>query len=329
MLSRRSFLKDFGMGTVFCLLPFSAVADAHYHSRKLFSAEQTEIHMGTLVTIKTVSDSKEKNYMALDAAFREMHRLEGLLSRHDAESPLVHLNAHKYLDDAPRELLSVLKHAKTINRITRGAFDPTILPLLEHYEQSGQTAFQDESTCRKLLASVGLHALRIDGDRVELANEGAKITLDGIAKGFIVDSAARKISELGIDDFLINAGGDITARGHNDDEPWRIAVRDPNGVNNDPLCVFELTDASVATSGSYVNRFDKEERHHHIIDPHSGTSPSYRSITVKASSCMLADALATSLGCMENPLSFAGNEKGVSCLLLDRNGRIYRTVRPI
>ena len=128
-----------------------------------------------------------------------------------------------------------------------------------------------------------------------------RITLDGIAKGYIVDAASSILMSCGIENHLINAGGDIKAIGIRDDgEPWKVAIQDPLKENNH-LDVIELTDAAVATSGNYENYFDREKMFHHIVNPKTGLSPFLNtSASVIAPTVMEADVLATSLLIMES-----------------------------
>ena len=101
------------------------------------------------------------------------------------------------------------------------------------------------------------------------------ITLDGIAKGLIVDWAAEELTRRGIDHFLINAGGDIrVAGGKGDGAPWRIAIRDPKSSDS-YAAVIRLRDGAIATSGNYEVYFDREKLYHHIVSPWNGLSPRF------------------------------------------------------
>jgi thiamine biosynthesis lipoprotein len=131
---------------------------------------------------------------------------------------------------------------------------------------------------------------------VRFEKDGMGVTLDGIAKGHIVDCASRVLSGHGVRDHLINAGGDIRAAGRPSDRPaWRIAVQDPEKRRNYPA-VIELNDGAVATSGDYEVYYDREKLFHHVIDPRTGSSPhSASSVSVVSTSVMEADALSTAV----------------------------------
>jgi thiamine biosynthesis lipoprotein len=133
-------------------------------------------------------------------------------------------------------------------------------------------------------------------DVVLFHQEDMGIDLGGIGKGYGVDQAVRALREWGIQNALVNVGGDLYALGVSEDgDPWTVGVRspdDPNGL----VTSLEMSDRAVATSGDYHQFFEHGgQRYHHLLDPRTG-SPSrgrLRSVTVAAESCMDADAGAT------------------------------------
>jgi thiamine biosynthesis lipoprotein len=126
--------------------------------------------------------------------------------------------------------------------------------------------------------------------RVRLHDPGAAVDLGGIAKGYAVDLAARVLRDRGIFHALVNAGGDLVALGTDGEgEPWTVGVRSPDGSGR-VVEVLGVTDAAVATSGTYLQGA-------HLLDPRSAAPvrTSTRSLTVEAATCMDADAAATAL----------------------------------
>ena len=155
-----------------------------------------------------------------------------------------------------------------------------------------------------------------------------KITLDGLAKGYIVDMASKILLNHEIKNHLINAGGDIKAVGLREDgKPWKVAIQDPARKNNH-LDVIELTDSSVATSGNYENYFDAEKIFHHIADPKTGFSPVLNSsASIIAPTAMEADALATALMVMapDYGIPFINSLSGCEALIITQDGRLIRS----
>jgi thiamine biosynthesis lipoprotein len=131
---------------------------------------------------------------------------------------------------------------------------------------------------------------------VRLGAADARIDLGGIAKGYGVDQAVVALREWGIEDALVNVGGDLYAMGRSEDgNPWRIGIRSPENVHR-LVASFELTDAAVATSGDYLQYFEYHgRRYHHLLDPATGAplATGMHSITTQADDCITADAAAT------------------------------------
>ena len=146
------------------------------------------------------------------------------------------------------------------------------------------------------MARVGSHHLRITPDSVSFARNGIEVTLDGIAKGYIIDRAMTLLRQQGLQHALINAGGDIVVHGgKGKDKPWRIGIQDPWNRKGH-VDVVTLDNGAIATSGNYEVFFDREKLFHHLIRPNYGSpAPETASVTIKAASCMEADAIATSV----------------------------------
>jgi len=155
-----------------------------------------------------------------------------------------------------------------------------------------------------------------------LEDDGVEITLDGIAKGYVVDRMAAVLEAHGARGYLVNGGGDIRTGGTRDGvQPWRVGVCDPEQTDAE-LDVLPLTDGAVATSGSYEIYFDRERTRHHIVTA-AGVSPGEcLGVTVRAATAMLADALATA-AFVAGPtagIRLVESVPGCSCLVVDAHG---------
>ena len=149
------------------------------------------------------------------------------------------------------------------------------------------------------------------------------ITLDGIAKGYIVDRASEIISGYDIGNHLINAGGDIRTLGARADKrPWAVAIQDPLKRKDYPD-IIHMNNGAIATSGNYEVYYDNEKMFHHIVDPRTGLSPQLStSVSVTASSTMEADALSTSIFVM-NPVNgtrLINSLPHSECLVIEKDG---------
>jgi thiamine biosynthesis lipoprotein len=293
-------------------------------SRNRYKVTCTQPSMGTLVSVTSVHESEGLVQEASAQAFQEMDRVVNLLNRHDPSSALSYLNTERFMEGPPPELSTVLLQARFFHNATDGAFDPTVQPLVDLFRDGSP----DESEVLEALALVGARSVEVSPRAIRLPRPGMGVTLDGIAKGFVVDRIAVVLREQGLKDFLINAGGDIRSGGFREDgEAWRVGVQDPQKRGDLPD-VIGLIDGAVATSGSYEIYFDPGRTYHHIVSARTGNSPqSSQSVSVIAPTTLAADALATSLFVMEpeRGVAFIESLPQCACLIIDQHGRQLRS----
>jgi thiamine biosynthesis lipoprotein len=303
-----------------------------------FRVTEKRPSMGTLVSLTAIHASRELVEEAAGRAFQEMGRIVELLNRYDPASALSVLNDRGALRGPPPELSGVLDQALSYNRKTLGAFDPTVLPLVELFRSRGSIHAAGTAPpippspgeVRDLLGLVDIGAVDVKPGSIRLGKVGMGLTLDGIAKGFVVDRMAEILSGFGLSDFLIDAGGDLRASGFREDgRPWRVAVQDPEKEGGFPD-VFPLTGMAVATSGSYEIYFDPDRSHHHLVDGVAGASPARcSSVSVVAPTAVEADALATSVFLMgpARGVAFIDSIPRCACLIVEPRGSQLRSSR--
>lgn len=275
------------------LLPESLLFD-----RMLYKVSDSRVEMGTYVNIILLHPSRWQAEEAMGQAFQEIHRLVAQLTCHQSTSYIGQLNAKGHLEGPPQEVMHVLRASIYYHGISYGAFDITVKPMVDLYQQS----FQEQQSppppeaVWEIFECVGSKYLLLNENRASFARRGMGITLDGIAKGYIIDRALALLRRVGIRHALIDAGGDIACfGGKGRNQPWRIALQDPC---NSGRCLeeIELQRGGIATSGSYEVFFDQEKFYHHLISPGTGMpAQGTLSATIIAASAMEADALATAL----------------------------------
>ncbi len=300
-ISRRSFLSITGIAGLGLALKASAplFAKSLTEDSGLKQVSSTRLAMGTTVTVLLISENEKAAREAINMAFIEIERLSNLMNHYRDGTEISLLNRNGIIHDASDEILEVISEAVKYHRLTGGAFDITIYPVIELFRKSfsrGAGMYPERDEIRKVLELVGSDKIAIEGRSVRLRKKGMSITLDGIAKGYIADRASGILMNNGYENHLINAGGDISGSGlRKDKRPWRVAIQDPKNRDS-RLDVIDLHNRAVATSGNYENYFDKEMLYHHIADPATGLSPSNTtSASVTAPTAMAADALATAL----------------------------------
>jgi thiamine biosynthesis lipoprotein len=321
-VDRRTFLKYSGMlGVGLAFGGVMPVSECVAFDRKLYKVTRTRLAMGTFAAVTVMHPSKDEADDIIAEAFHEMERVSRLLNRYDSGSAIGVLNGDGHLSDAPGEVLEVLARAQKFHRSSGGAFDVTVKPLVDlykgHFADHGKAP--SETKVAKALKCVDGNALHVSGNQVRFGKEGMGITLDGIAKGYVIDCGAKVLKRRGITHGLINAGGDIRAIGGKDaTTPWRVAVQSPekDGTYAD---IITMVDGAIATSGNYEVYFDKEKLYHHIVSPQSGRSPlESSSVTVMAANVMDADALSTAVFVLE-PMAgkqFIEGTPNTECLIL-------------
>ena len=261
------------------------------HNR-IRTVREGRVLMGTQINLVVHGPDEDHCRQAVRDTFERMASLSTVLSRHDPASELARLNREGRLDTASPALRAVLALAGTISRATDGAFDVTVLPLLALYGRDHLPGTEEIEAARALVDHRGIEQ---QGSGLALARSGMGLTLDGIAKGYIVDEAVATLRRAGFASVYVEAGGDLMVTGAKPDAtPWRIGIRQPR-TDSGPLPVLSTSaNLAVATSGDYFQAFTDDFRHHHILDPRTGMSPpELASATVTAPSAALADGLAT------------------------------------
>lgn len=267
---------------------------------------RAESIMGTNVIISVFDSEPSKATVkrAVDEAFKEVKRVDILMSNYKEDSEVSKINMLKLGESikVSDETMEVLRRSQEISRISDGAFDITVLPLMElwgFYGEKSRDIKPTDSERAEALKYVGYTKIRLGRDnQVTKSDEGVKIDLGGIAKGYAIDKAAQRLKFYGIKSAMIEAGGDFFCSGiRPDKKAWKIAIQHPRNKRK-AVAIFEAADCAVATSGDYENyNIIEKKRYSHIIDPRTGFPKGDipASVTVAAKDATTADALATAV----------------------------------
>lgn len=239
------------------------------------------------------------------------------------------------------DFFKVLKTAHRLYQVTNGAWDGTVMPLVNLWG-FGPEGFSgrvpEPIEIDRCLDLVGFSGIELAGERrLSKSKPGIHLDLASIAKGYGVDALAALLHGRGYNNFLVEVGGEVFAEGvRKDGKNWRVGINRPqkDAALNDVYHVVALRGNALATSGDYRNFFEwGGHRYTHVIDPRSGypVANGVVSVSVVADSCMLADGLATAMMVMgaENALALANSMAHVSCLVVvqEDDGRLidYRS----
>lgn len=290
MPQKRNWLKK--------VISFSILILIFFGCAKYQKIEKSRDLMGTFVKITVYCKDQAQASKAIDSAFKEIKKVDRLMSTYKKNSEVSRLNSNGYLDFVSSDLVYVLRKARQYSEMSDGAFDITVKPVLDLYKRSFETRDSppDADELAEVLKLVDYRNVVLKNKHVRLKNKGCMITLGGIAKGYAIDQATKALKKSGINHGLMNAGGDIRTIGAKPDgSPWRIALRNPRN-EEEFITKLQLNDKAVATSGDYERYFIKDKSVHHIMNPQTGKSATELiSVTVVADKAIDTDALATTV----------------------------------
>ena len=230
--------------------------------------------------------------------FSEASRIEQLLSKYIPTSEISRLNRLGKLK-VSADTFYIIKKSQEFWRKTSGAFDITVAPLVDLWGFTNQEfRLPSDDKIHAVLELVGSDKIILHekDNVVEFKIPGMKIDLGGIAKGFALDCAVKKLKENNINSCLINAGGQVYALGDKFGQSWKIAIQGAN--KSEIVGTLKLKNKSASTSGNYEQFFFKHgRRYSHIFDPRSGypVDTQITSVTVLADQGLTADALSTAI----------------------------------
>ena len=295
-----------------------------------YEVKVSKILMGTVVETTALYPDIAYCKQSLFKAYKEMERVENLLSYQKMGSEITKINveAGKNPVHVSAETFGILQRAAGYAKKLNGLFDVTIGPVSSLWGFSSPEGghLPGKTEILSKLTKVGISDLVLNekDTTVFLKQEGMMLDLGGIAKGYAIDRGSAVLKESGITNFILNAGGDMYVSGQKDDEiPWKVGVKDPRH-GQELIARFNLKDYAVATSGDY-ERFIivDDKRYCHIFDPRTGYPGNQsQSSTTFASTAEEADVLATYLFLIGAPEAFKENFSR-PFFIVDSDGRQF------
>jgi thiamine biosynthesis lipoprotein len=273
--------------------------------------EFEQVEMSVPIRVVLYAPDKEAARAAAKAAFDRFRALNAVMSDYDETSELRRLcdtagqgKAVKVSDD----LWRVLVRAQEMAKLSDGAFDVTIGPLVRRWRQARRLhELPSAEHIRTAKEAVGYRHIRLDPQRqsVELLKPNMRLDLGGIAKGFAVGEAMKLLKEKGLTRGMIYAGGDMGLGDPPLDKPgWRIGIAPP-GPDKPPRLYLWLSNTAVATSGDAWQFVEIDgKRYSHVVDPRTGIGlTDHNTVTVVMPDSTTADAITKAVAIL-------GPEKG-------------------
>lgn len=226
-----------------------------------------------------------------------------------------------------QRFISMLKLLRKFHEVSEGAFDPTLGPVIKAWGfDKGKPGRPSESVLTKARSLMGLQHVYWDeaSDTAWKTKGGLTLDLNAFAPGWAADLIGEELLRRGVDNFMVDIGGEILVRGKKGDESWVIGIEKPSeGVSHVLQMAIRVKDLAVATSGNYRQFFLEDGvRRSHILDPRTGLPVEHTvaSVTILAPSAVEADVWGTVLMVLGEKGTELARKQGVRALFIRTTG---------
>lgn len=293
----------------------------------------TRYLLGTFVTVRVYGRAGSDVFNRLFARVLDIERKMSVNEDNYDDTELLRVNraAGQEPVEVSPDTYEVVRRALEYSELSEGAFDVSIGPLVQLWDIGGDNprvpANSEIQTARDLVGFATVQML--PQNRIYLPRAGMALDVGGIAKGYAADESARILRESGIQNAILDFGGNVVALGNRpDSSPWRIGVQHPDQSRETHLGIVRVIDKTVVTSGPYERFFfHNGARYHHILDTATGfpAENGLISVTIVTQSSITADALSTAvyvLG-LERGARLIRSLEHVEAVLVDDQRTVY------
>lgn len=314
------------------ILPAQSLATQEY----VFTGQT----MGTSYSVKLVSAKPLSESLWQEKIDLRLKQVNARLSMYQKDSELSRFNAAP--KDRPfrvsADFYQVLEQCRDLYTLTFGAWDGTVKPLVDLWgfgTKGRRDTPPDPEEIKALLKNIGFNKLDIGDHILTKTMPGITLDLGSIAKGYGVDEIARLIRDGGVENYLVEIGGELAGAGENKHrKAWIVGIANPEkGILNSGLYKeVRLDNKAIATSGNYRNYFEKNGRiYSHIISPKTGypVENAVVSVSVISDTCTRADGLATALMVMDthHAITLINSLDNTECLIIRQDGKKKTALR--
>lgn len=319
---------------IFCLFLLMSCGNDHSSSyRKIAGFTQ-----GTTYHI-TYQDKANKDITAsIDSILKEF---DFIFSTYNPNSIVSKINKNDTTIRLNDQFMDVYNKSLEVYHETKGAFDLTVGPLVNAWGfGTGEKVKMDSARVDSLLQYVGMNKIKVEGQKMIKELPGIRIDLNSIAQGYSVDVIYHYIEKSGIENFMVEIGGEVRTKGKNPQgEIWKIGVDKPVEGNNvageDLQTIILIDNKAITTSGNYRKYFEEDGvKYTHIIDPKTGYpyKNSLLSVTLIADDALTADGYDTGLMVMglEGAREFLKRHPEIQAYMIysDENGKFQVEYTP-
>ena len=326
--TRRRFLKIIGLASIGAISGTALVKLTKTDILKKVTWQG--IALGSPAEITIYHPNQKEAEDILSKSHKKLVQLENLFSLYKENSQLSMLNKNGYVKNPHPDMLALINLSKEYAEMTDGAFDVTVQPLWNLYNEAFIKTNKPpiESEIEKTLSLVDWRSISVSKNLINYEKEGMSSTLNGIAQGYITDKISEHLINSGINNTLVQLGEYRGIGDHPDGRPWRLLLSNPE--HTDSIGEIEFTNAAVATSAGLGTPFDLTGKHHHIFDPKNGyNANNYLQVSVTSKTAAEADALATAFLILNRKASekiARSLNVGFEILDNDRNRKIITSI---
>jgi len=326
--TRRRFLKIIGLASIGAISGTALVKLTKTDILKKVTWQG--IALGSPAEITIYHPNQKEAEDILSESHKKLVQLESLFSLYKENSQLSMLNKNGYIENPHPNMIALLNLSKKYAEMTDGAFDVTVQPLWNLYNEAFIRTNKPplESEIEKTLSLVDWRSISVSKNLINYEKEGMSSTLNGIAQGYITDKISEHLINSDINNTLVQLGEYRGIGDHPDGRPWRLLLSNPE--HTDSIGEIEFTNAAVATSAGLGTPFDLTGKHHHIFDPKNGyNANNYLQVSVTSKTAAEADALATAFLILNRKASekiARSLNVGFEILDNDRNRKIITSI---
>ena len=266
--------------------------------------KRSQMLMGTIVEITVVAKDEVTADAAMTAAFKEIRRLEEIMSTYIPVSDISQVNAAAGINPVKvnRDLILAVKKSLEFADLSGGAFNIALGPAIDLWKVTESDRIPSQEELESIRPLIDYKSIILDekAGTIYLKEKGMRINLGGIGKGFAADYVYSVLATHGIQSGIIAIAGDLRVFGKKPDGSlWNVGITHPRKKNS-ILAKVHLVDMSVSTSGDYERFFIKNGvRYHHILSPETlQPSRGFQSVSIVARDSTTADALSTAIFAM-------------------------------
>lgn len=290
------------------------------------TVKRSTIIMGTAFEIQVRGVDEITANKAITAAFAEQRRLDTLFSTYLVDNNMWRINnstSEEIIVD--EETFLMLKKSDEFWKLTEGAYDGAVGKLIDviGFERD-KPEMPSQEKIKDALKSVGWKHIQLKEPNILIKPLHVKISFNACVPGYAADKASKILEQFGIKEYLVNAGGEIFAKGND----WKVGIKHPR-KENELLGTLIINGKAVATSGDYEKFFKKDgKRITHIINPVTGSPVNEcEAVTVVADDALTADALSTGLFVLgpHKSIELVERLQNIEVIIVDTTGTIFQS----